>query len=328
MVLDQLWLMIICIAAFVGVVGGLTYFWVARIRKETKNYANLRRFTSTPGYQSVFKKYRRMVSAALILLIVALMCNLFVVGKPVTVIKDKPVKYNRDIVLCLDVSGSMLPVDDTVLTKFNDLIKGFKGERLSLVIFNSTSNQVFPLTDDYSYIKGQLKNVQDGVRGNFVNGYNFISYTVQGKGGSSLIGDGLTACSLSFDSGDSNEHRSRSVILATDNIVNGQELVPLQNAAKYAKSKNIKVYGIDPDPNTNSAQANAFKQAVKTTNGKFYSLGDPKAAEGIINQIDAEQTSAMQGDAVIIKTDNPQLWIWGLGIAFLLFLGVAWRAKI
>lgn len=327
MVLDQLWLMIVCVAAFVGVVGGLTYFWVARIRKETKSYANLRRFTSTPGYQAVFKKYRRMVSAALVLLIVALMCNLFVVGKPVTVTKDKPLKYNRDIVLCLDVSGSMLPVDDNVLTKFNELIKGFKGERLALVIFNSTSNQVFPLTDDYSYIEGQIKNVQDGLRGNFVNGYNFISYTVKGNG-ASLIGDGLTACSMSFDNDDSNEHRSKSVILATDNIVNGKELIPLQNAAKYAKSKNVKVYGIDPDPNPKSANATAFKKAVETTNGKFYSLNDPKAAEGIINQITSEQTSAVKGDAVVIKTDNPQLWIWGLALAFLAFIGIAWRAKI
>ena len=59
--------------------------------------------------------------------------------------------------LCLDVSGSMSEVDVEVLSVFEELLDGFEGERIGLTIFNSSPVQIFPLTDDYEFIRGHLR---------------------------------------------------------------------------------------------------------------------------------------------------------------------------
>ena len=72
------------------------------------------------------------------------------VGRPARVAAEDEHSANRDIVLCLDVSGSTLPYDQQVIATYRTLISHFKGERIGLSIFNSTSRTVFPLTDDYT----------------------------------------------------------------------------------------------------------------------------------------------------------------------------------
>ena len=99
-------------------------------------------------------------------------------------------KDNRDIVLCLDVSGSMIDVDAEVVSTFLRLAEGFRGERISMVIFNSSAVPVFPLTDDYDFVSDQLRRAQRSLT--IVDGKDpFFAGTLNGAG-SSLIGDGLT----------------------------------------------------------------------------------------------------------------------------------------
>lgn len=99
---------------------------------------------------------------------------------------------NRDIVLCLDVSGSMIDVDAQVVDRFRQLAEGFKGERLSLVIFNSSAVPVFPLTDDYQFISDELAKAASALR-TLDPQDPFFAGTLNGEG-SSLIGDGRPAC--------------------------------------------------------------------------------------------------------------------------------------
>lgn len=63
--------------------------------------------------------------------------------------------------------------------------------------------------------------------------------------GASLIGDGLASCVMRFDHAD--EQRARSIILATDNELNGSPpIVSLKEAADYSASKKIRIYTINP----------------------------------------------------------------------------------
>ena len=64
---------------------------------------------------------------------------------------------SRDIVLCLDVSGSMYEYDTEILSTFAELVDTFEGERVALSIFNSTSRTVFPLTNDYDLVQRELE---------------------------------------------------------------------------------------------------------------------------------------------------------------------------
>src|SRR5699024_6615666 len=62
----------------------------------------------------------------------------------------------RDIVLCLDVSGSMIEYDTEIAEKFLTMLPEFDGERIAMSIWNSTSRTVFPLTDDYDLVEAEL----------------------------------------------------------------------------------------------------------------------------------------------------------------------------
>lgn len=333
MALEYWWVFIVCLV--IGI-AGISFFAFAAKRKTHKSkktvyFANTQRLTSTPEYQKLYKKYRAGIFTITALAIVSALTFGIIAAKPVQVESQESVKYNRDIVLCLDVSGSMATVDSKIVSKFQELSKGFKGERISLVIFNSTANQVFPLTDDYSYMQSQLSNVKKGLSDyNSLydkGGYDILSYTLNGQG-ASLIGDGLTACTLNFDKEQGNQKRSRSVILATDNAVNGKELVPLKDAAEYAKKQNIKVYAIDPVKTSTTEQANALKEAAESTGGNFYDLNDPNAVPQIIDKITSEQTTVAKGELEIVRKDNPQPWLFVGSLAFLVLLTLAWRFKV
>ena len=333
MALEYWWVLVICLAVGVAVIAVSATVAKKKSKKSKKTiyFANTQRLTSTPEYQRLYKKYRAGIFSIAALAIVSALTFGIIAAKPVQVESQESVKYSRDIVLCLDVSGSMATVDSNIISKFQELSKGFKGERISLVIFNSTANQVFPLTDDYSYMQSQLSDIKKGLK-NYDSlydngGYDILSYTLNGQG-SSLIGDGLTACTLNFDKEQGNQKRSRSVILATDNAVNGKELISLKDAAQYAKKQDIKVYAIDPVKTSTTEQASSLKEAAETTGGSFYDLSDPNAVPQIIDKITSEQTTAAKGELEIVKKDNPQPWLFIGGLAFLVILTLAWRFKV
>ena len=114
---------------------------------------------------------------------------------------------SRDIVLCLDVSGSTLPYDREVIDTYLELVKHFKGERIGLSIFNSTSRTVFPLTDDYELVTKQLTSASKALKGvesqddidkmsdaEYQDIANWLEGTQNRKDATSLIGDGVVSC--------------------------------------------------------------------------------------------------------------------------------------
>ena len=131
---------------------------------------------------------------------------------------------NRDVMLCLDVSGSMKELDESILRQFIDIAAGLPGDRIGLTIWNGAAITVFPLTDDTDYVAATLEFAVDQLnRG----ARSFVMGTEEG--GSSLIGDGLASCVLRFDRLD--EERARSIVFATDNALAGDPIVSLHSAA-------------------------------------------------------------------------------------------------
>ena len=118
------------------------------------------------GHEAL-RRWRRLNRCAAILLALALLMVLSLAARPARVDRTLEQGHNRDIVLCLDVSGSTLPYDRQVIASYLDLVRNFRGERMALSIFNSTSRTVFPLTDDYDMITAELskaRRILDGVQ--------------------------------------------------------------------------------------------------------------------------------------------------------------------
>ena len=224
--------------------------WLYRRRRpqRTRPIAHGGRLTDLPEYQEALRRHRTRLALAVVLGAVFLAATATAAARPIQRTTEQPEIRNRDIVLCLDVSGSMTSTDAAIAAVFEDLAKEFDGERIGMVIFDSSSVQLFPLTDDYQFAAEQLtqaKGALDSGTGSFFDG------TWNGEG-SSLIGDGLASCIQSFpdtDAGDTqrgDNQRSRSVVLATDNFLSGEPIFTLDEASALATRKNVKVYALNP----------------------------------------------------------------------------------
>ena len=287
--------------------------------------AHSARLTALPGYRKALSRYRMLVAFLVAGVAVVLVASTLLTMRFSTTEVTTPQLHNRDIVLCLDVSGSMIEYDSQVLEVFGELTEEFTGERISLVVFNASAVTYFPLTSDYAYITrqmAQLKTELDDKTGSYFSG------TLIGDG-SSLIGDGLASCVTRFDEGQS--ERSRSVILVTDNLVAGTEIFTIGEAADLAVSRGVVVYGINPGDQSSKDYldelADSYRSAVGKTGGAYYPLDDPSAVESIVSAITAEQAALIPGATQVVRIEQPQLGIalCFLGLAGLMFMG--WRLR-
>jgi hypothetical protein len=233
-------------------------------------------------------------------------------------------KDNRDIVLCLDVSGSMIDVDAEVVSTFLRLAEGFRGERISMVIFNSSAVPVFPLTDDYDFVSDQLRRAQRSLT--LVDGKDpFFAGTLNGAG-SSLIGDGLATCVRSFDHPELK--RARSVILASDNEAAGKSLFTLPEGGQLATTAGIQVYGMNPSDNPSSSAAVEMRQVVESTGGIYFALNDVSAVRRTLEAVTSREATRIPSAPRTVIHDAPGIPIALATLAFLAFLAlrrVRWR---
>jgi hypothetical protein len=295
-------------------------------------------YTRLPSFKKVIKTYKIILAIAALLLSVMLSTSTLMFARFASTGIFEPEDYNRDIMLCLDTSGSMSEDDAKISGTFAKLVDGFKGERIGLAVWDSSTVTVFPLTNDYDFVKSELAKAEKAFDN--LSNYNFDTddgvdwtyvYSGTGEGnGSSLIGDGLGSCLGNFDNTDAK--RSRSVILATDNYVAGEQLITLPEAAQIAKDKNIRVYGLNPADYSNDLYvdevAKEYKDAVLLTGGTYYKYDNPSAISGIITEVNRQDATRFKGAPQLIKTDQPLV----LGIIFLVsmvgFMIIVWRLRI
>ncbi|WP_255470918.1 VWA domain-containing protein [Pseudarthrobacter sp. B4EP4b] len=305
--------------------------------------AHADRLTRLPEYQAALRRHRQWLVVAATACGVLLASTLLAAARPVNVDTVRPEQHNRDIVLCLDASGSMSSADAEVVDVFARLAEDFEGERIGLTIFDSTAIQVFPLTDDYEYAREQLALARDAFNGK-PGTSGFLDGTWSGRG-SSLIGDGLASCVTSFppsrDPENSNQQnagqqgsrqpRSRSVILATDNFVSGDPIMTLQEAAGMAKEREVRVYALNPgdfDYGTDADQPGAqLRAAAESSGGAYYALDSPEAVPGIVRAVQETEKSTLEGAPRAVVTDLPNLPLAVALLAGIVLAVASWRRR-
>jgi hypothetical protein len=226
--------------------------------------------------------------------------------------------------LCLDVSGSMSDVDVEVFSVFEELLDGFEGERIGLTIFNSSPVQVFPLTDDYEFIRTHLKSIRESFDYTDEIPEHWVG-TLNGPG-ASLIGDGLASCAMRFDHLD--DERSRSIILATDNELAGASIVSLEEAAQYAASTGVRVFALNPVQGVNTQISDELVAAAQATGGEAYGLRDTTTVADIIDDVQEQDATELRGQAQVVWSDSPNLWIAVLLVLSLGFIVLLWRVRL
>jgi uncharacterized protein with von Willebrand factor type A (vWA) domain len=286
--------------------------------------ANTASLTALPEYRRALRRHR--VRLATLTASAALLAGAALIGaaRPVDTATDRPTSRSRDIMLCLDVSGSMAEFDAALVETFRALVRGFEGERIGLVIFNASAATVFPLTDDYDFIGAELDTAAQALSGGIGN-EGFFAGTYNGRG-TSLIGDGLATCVTSFDR--ITTERARSLVLATDNHLAGRPLIPLSQAAELAKLRSVRVYGLNPEKSGPDDEAAQMRSLVRETGGQYFTTDDPAAVREIVASVQRQEASIIEGRARALQSDNPTVPIVlaGLGLVGVVGATRRWRS--
>ena len=307
-------LVLVAVAAATGV-----GWWFARRagqRSGKKGWvANSGYLRGLPKYQALVRRTRSSLAMALVCFIIAVIAASVSAAAPV----DRYVKHDksasRDIVLCLDSSGSMLPYDSKIGGAFRQIISHFEGERISLQLWDAYSMTMFPLTDDYDMATDVLQDMSDTIDtgliqvGGKISGtrelFEYLEPVLDEKQEvSSLVGDGLASCIMGFDHND--KQRSRTILLATDNEVYGSGVYDLSEAIEFAKSQGVTVTALYPGSDISlSSEALQLRDEVRKTGGDFYDASSPSAVDSVVRQIEAEQKEELDSAGKMIETDRP-----------------------
>lgn len=327
------------IAAALVVAAGVAGWFVTRTQRAQGRrvwVANSAYVLALPSFRWRLLLRRAAVASLAVFAVTGGLVAALLVGRPVDRTVQDERLATRDIVLCLDVSGSMLPFDSEVLQSFEEMIPSFQGERIALNVWNSTTRVVFPLTDDYALIAEELRTGAEllaiDVFSPFTSPADYrrleewLAGTITWSDSqSSLIGDGLANCVLSFDLADT--ERARTIILATDNQVAGVPVFSLPEAAAFADERDVRIHALYAAEYADDVARAEYEQVVTSRDGLFYELSDAAAVEGIIADIQAQQAAELDSDPKVVELDRPDRWYgWLVALVAALVL-VGWRTR-
>lgn len=204
----------------------LAGWYISRINRKlaSMQVSSLRSFHNTASWK------RTLRHAGIVLRLLALSALIIAMARPQTSYEQRKTEGEGiDIVLCIDVSGSMLAQDFTpnrleaakqVAAEF---VKYRPTDRIGLVIFAGESFTQCPITSDHEMLVSQIY----GIRGGFM---------VDGT----AIGSGLATSADRLRSGTT---KSKVVVLLTDGENNGGLIDP-RTAKEIARTLGIRVYTI------------------------------------------------------------------------------------
>lgn len=226
-----------------------------------------------------------------------------------------------DIVLALDISGSMSAKDFTpsrfavakeVASKF---VNQRSNDNMGLVVFAGESLSLMPLTNDRAALMNAIEHVEMGELND-----------------GTAIGDGLTSAINRITSG---KAKSKSIILLTDGTNNAGD-VPPSTAAQIARQKGIKVYTIGigtngsiqiTDPygfSTTTMETKIDEQSLKEiaslTGGKFFRATDEMMLRQVFEEIDSLEKTVLDVDRFTTTDENFMPWVLIALCSFCLYL--------
>ncbi|RBP98414.1 VWA domain-containing protein [Bifidobacterium aemilianum] len=296
----------------------------------------------------LFHLWRNMGRLAVAGMALCLLLSLALVARPSQVDEDSEHANSRDIVLCLDVSGSTLPYDREVIETYLRMVSSFKGERIGMTIFNSTARTVFPLTDDYHLVSNQLKTADRILKGVQTQqdidkmkdrDYQAISDWLEGtqnrKDATSLIGDGVVSCAAmlpGFAYGTANSqrpNRSVSIVLATDNVVSGTPSYSLEQALELTSKARIGVDGLYSGPKQSQAdqEAKEMKSLIEQHGGVFMTQADGPSIGELVSNIEQRKDAQIKEGNQAAMVDAPGWWVLVLVAALALWIPLTWRLR-
>lgn len=219
------------------------------------------------------------------------------------------VKPTRDLLLAIDLSGSMQiedftdasgkTVDRLTATKqvVDEFLERREGDRVGLILFGNAAFVQAPFTTDLNVCRELLNEAQVGM-----------------AGPKTAIGD---AIGLAINVFDRSEQKDRVLILLTDGNDTSSKVPPI-DAARIARDKGIVIHTIavgDPEAaGEDKLDIDSLQEISKSTGGEFFRALNRNELEQIYVQLDALDTREIESVSYRPRHD---LYFWPLGFAIL-----------
>jgi len=265
-----------------------------------------------------------------LLRLLALTCIIFALARPQTR-NDEQITEGEgvDIILCIDVSGSMTAQDFTpnrmeaAKRVAADFVDQRTTDRIGIVIFSGESFTQCPLTTDHAVLKAQIENIRNGLLED-----------------GTAIGSGLAT---SVDRLRTSSAKSKVVILLTDGINNGGLIDP-GTAKEIAKRFKVKVYtigvgtegfartpvstpmGVIMQNEKVTIDEKLLTSIANETGGKYFRATDNKSLSNIYKEIDNLERSKVQ--ITTFKRFAEKFYPFVIAALFFLFLEVLLRFTV
>jgi Ca-activated chloride channel family protein len=286
--------------------------------------ASLKVTTTDTFRVKTFRNY--MIHVPFWLQLLAIGCIILALARPQ--IKNTTSKTRGegiDIVLCMDISGSMLSNDfppsrlEVAKQMAIDFVKQRPIDQIGLVIFSGESFTQYPVSSDHTGLLEQIAALRSGM---------LIDGTV--------IGEGLAT---SVERLSTTKSKSKIIILLTDGNEQPPEtrLIDPNTALEITRTKNIKVYTIGMGALGTSTvlekgvahKSDAFldetllRRIASQTGCAYFRATDNESLQDIYHQIDRLEKSEIE---VVTKTKFEELFIYFiLAALFLLSLDIILR---
>ena len=324
------WLFIIPTLAIIIIVSLSLYRFSTKRRtiKKARIIAHSKRIRSLPEYEKVRMRYRFLLVLMILSFTVAISSTTLVSSRPISVETLEPEYDTRDIMLCIDVSGSTNNIRENLIDYLSEIVDNLKGQRVGISIFATKATILSPLTDDYASLQSSLEMLGNSF---YFDGAKRVSFYTRSVGGMSNVGSGVVNCINNFDHLQ-DETWSLSMIIATDNIQN-IGTITIEKAANFAARYGIALYGIDTsqvNPGSNlSTDSVKYKNAILATGGSYYSIGfSGLQPNEIVDEILKQEAVKHDGERKYAYIDSPSIVAVVAIISTTLFLLIAWRIRI
>lgn len=289
------------------------------------------RVSTLQGFAGIKPSLRqRLRHLPFVLRLLAISCLIIAIARPQSSARGQNVETEGiDIVLAMDISGSMLAEDfkpnriEAAKKLAVEFVDSRPNDRIGLVVFSGESFTQCPLTTDHNVLKNLFTAIKSGM-------------VLDGT----AIGLGLsTAVSRLKDS----QAKSKVVILLTDGINNAGSVAPL-TAAEIARTFGIRVYtigvgtyGYAPYPVQTpfgiqyqnlevQIDEEVMKQIADMTNARYFRATSNSKLQEVYTEIDKlEKTKIFVTE---FRRYSEEFFPFAIAAGILLFLEIALRKTV
>lgn len=297
-------------------------YWLFARDKKTRPYLHY----SDSSYRNVLKKTwrQRFYPTLHVLRLLAVALLVVALARPQSTSKQSSKNIEGvDIVMAMDISGSMLAEDfspnrlEASKQLAREFVRGRENDRIAVVAFSGEAYTQCPLTIDHGILENRIRQLKSGV---ITDG--------------TALGDGLA---VSINRIRQSDAKSKVIILLTDGVNNAGSIDPL-TASDIAKTYGIRVYtigvgtrGLAPYPYKTpfgiqyqnvqvEIDENLLKQIADETGGTYFRATNKNRLKSVFEEIDKLEKTKIEVLSYEQRAEEFRPFLWAALVLLLLEL--------